>query len=168
MSSRVSKIWVETIIFSMVALIACGGSGRQKAKLQNKIAVGCLEPLTGAHAIFGTEAKIGMEISVKHINEAGGIKSLGGLKLELVAEDAGESADTARLGAESIISKHNPVAVLGLYISRLTVAASEVTERQKVILIADALVDSITSMGRRYLFRPAPKASQQVLRLWNL
>ena len=38
--------------------------------------------------------------------------------------------------------------------------ASEVTEREKVILIADALVDSVTGMGRRYLFRPAPKAGQ--------
>jgi len=111
--------------------------------------------LTGAHAIFGTEAKIGMEIAVKHINESGGIKSLGGIPLELVTEDAGETADSAKLGAESIISKHHPVAILGLYISRMTVAASEVTEREKVILVADALVDSVTEMGRQYLFRTA-------------
>ncbi|MGB9833471.1 MAG: ABC transporter substrate-binding protein [bacterium] len=129
-------------------------------KLPDKIVVGCLEPLTGAHAIFGTEAKVGMEIAVKHINEAGGIQSLGGIPLELVSEDAGETADSAKLGAESIISKHHPVAILGLYISRMTVAASEVTEREKVILVADALVDSVTAMGRQYLFRPAPKASQ--------
>jgi branched-chain amino acid transport system substrate-binding protein len=130
------------------------------AALPEKVVVGCLEPLTGAHAVFGTEAKIGMEIAIEHINEAGGIQSLGGLPLELVVEDCGESADTAKLGAESIISKYHPVAILGLYISRLTVAASEVTEREKVILIADALVDSVTAMGRQYLFRPAPKAGQ--------
>jgi branched-chain amino acid transport system substrate-binding protein len=51
------------------------------------------------------------------------------------------------------------VAVLGLYISRLTTAASEITERERVILVADALVDGVTEMGRQYLFRPAPKAS---------
>jgi branched-chain amino acid transport system substrate-binding protein len=129
-------------------------------EMPSEIVVGCLEPLTGAHAIFGTESRVGMEIAVRHINEAGGIESLGGLPLTLVVEDCGEKADSAKLGAESIISKHDPVAVLGLYISRLTVAASEVTEREKVILIADALVDSVTGMGRRYLFRPAPKASQ--------
>ena len=130
------------------------------AKLPAEIVVGALEPLTGAHAVFGTEAKQGMELAVDHINAAGGIKSLNGLKLKLVSEDAGENADSAKLGAESLISKHHPVAILGLYISRMTIAASEVTEREKVILIADALVDSVTSLGRRYLFRPAPKASQ--------
>ncbi len=130
------------------------------APLPEKVVVGCLEPLTGAYAVFGTEAKIGMEIAVQHINEAGGIQSLGGLPLELVVEDSGEDADTAKLGAESIIAKHHPVAILGLYISRLTMAASEVTDREGVIVIADALVDDLTRIGRRYLFRPCPKAGQ--------
>ena len=40
-------------------------------KLPEKIVIGCLEPLTGAHAVFGTEAKIGMEFAVQHINESG-------------------------------------------------------------------------------------------------
>ncbi|HBY57161.1 MAG TPA: hypothetical protein DEG96_04795 [Candidatus Atribacteria bacterium] len=128
-------------------------------KLPEKIIVGCLEPLTGAHAVFGTEAKIGMELAVQHINESGGIQSLGNIPLELVTEDVGETAMSARLAAESLISKHHPVAILGLYISRLTTAASEITERERVILVADALVDSVTEMGRQYLFRPAPKAS---------
>ncbi len=131
------------------------------ANLPEKIVVGCLEPLTGAHAVFGTEGKIGMEFAVKHINETGGIKSLGGIPLELVSEDVGEDAMSARLATESIISKHNPVAVLGLYISRLTTVASEITEREKVIMVADALVDDVTEMGRQYVFRPAPKASMQ-------
>jgi branched-chain amino acid transport system substrate-binding protein len=128
-------------------------------ELPESIVVGILEPLTGAHAVFGEEAKIGIEIAAKHINEGGGIQSMGGLQIELVTEDAGEDADSARLGAESIISKHHPVAILGLYISRMTAAAAEVTDREKVILVADALVDSVTQSGRRYLFRPAPKAS---------
>ena len=128
-------------------------------KLPEKIVIGCLESLTGTHAVFGTEAKVGMELAVQHINEAGGIQSLGGIPLELVTEDVGENAMSARLAAESLISKHHPVAVLGLYVSRLTTAASEITEREKVILVADALVDNVTEMGRQYLFRPAPKAS---------
>ena len=112
-----------------------------KVELPDKIVVGILEPLTGAHAVFGEEAKIGIEIAAKHINDDGGIKSMGGLPIELVTEDAGEDADSARLGAESIISKHHPVAILGLYISRMTAAAADVTDREKVILVADALVD---------------------------
>jgi len=159
MKSRILRALLVTVIL-LPLLIGCGEDEEEAAGLPDKVVVGCLEPLTGAHAVFGTEAKIGMEIAVKHINEGGGIASLNGLTLELVVEDSGENADSAKLGAESIISKHDPVAILGLYISRLTVAASEVTEREKVILVADALVDSVTGMGRQYLFRPAPKASQ--------
>ena len=81
-----------------------------------QLVVGCLEPLTGSYAVFGTEAKIGMEIAIQHINAAGGIKSLGGATLKLVAEDCGESPDTAKLSAESLISKNKPVAILGLYL----------------------------------------------------
>lgn len=132
----------------------------QVVELPESIVVGCLEPLTGAHGVFGTEAKIGMEMAIEHINDAGGIESLGGVPLELVVEDCGESADSAKLGAESIVSKHHPVAILGTYISRLTMAATEVTEREGVIIIADALLDDLTSTGRRYLFRPCPKAGQ--------
>lgn len=144
----------------VVEVVTATPKPEEAVELPESVVVGCLEPLTGAHAVFGTEAKIGMEIAIEHINDAGGIQSLGGLPLELVSEDCGESADTAKLGAESLISKHDPVAILGLYISRLTLAASEITEREKVILVADALVDSVTASGRQYLFRPAPKASQ--------
>lgn len=159
MTSKILRSLLVSVIVLPI-MVGCAPQAEEAGGLPESIVVGCLEPLTGAHAVFGTEAKIGMEIAVQHINEAGGIESLGGLPLELVVEDCGEDADSAKLGAESIISKYHPVAILGLYISRLTVAASEVTEREKVILIADALVDDVTGMGRQYLFRPAPKASQ--------
>ena len=135
-----------------------GGKTEGPKATPKEIVVGCIEPLTGSYAVFGTEAKLGMEIAVRHINEAGGIASMGGLPLRLVSEDCGESADTAKLAAESLISKHKPVAILGMYISRLTIAASEVTDRNKVILVADALADSLTAMGRRYLFRVSANA----------
>jgi branched-chain amino acid transport system substrate-binding protein len=58
-----------------------------------------------------------------------------------------------------MVSKNKPVAILGEYISRFVMAASEVTDREKVILIADALVPQVTLMGRQYLFRPGPNAN---------
>ncbi len=158
---RFSLRFIVSILIIVLASLLIFNFMVLAEKLPEKIVIGCLEPLTGAHAIFGAEAKIGMELAVQHINESGGIQSLGGIPLELVAEDVGENAMSARLAAESLISKHHPVAVLGLYISRLTTAASEITEREKVILVADALVDNVTEMGRQYLFRPAPKASMQ-------
>ncbi len=127
--------------------------------LPDEIVVGVVQPLTGSFAVFGKEGQIGAELAIKHINEAGGIKSMGGKKLRIVVEDAGGTADSAKLATESMISKNRPVAILGEYISRFVMAASEVTDREKVILIADALVPQITQMGRQYLFRPGPTAT---------
>jgi branched-chain amino acid transport system substrate-binding protein len=154
--------WI--LVFLILGLTFVGfaafasGQAEGPKPIPKEIVVGCLEPLTGSYAVFGTEAKVGMEIAVRHINQAGGIKSLGGLPLKLVAEDCGESPDSAKLAAESLISKNKPVAILGLYISRLTIPVSEVTDRNKVILVADALADNLTAMGRRYLFRPSANA----------
>ena len=159
MKKNICRVLLAMIVLLPVALGGCGPQEKE-GEMPETIVVGCLEPLTGAHAVFGTEAKVGMEIAVQHINDAGGIESLGGLPLELVVEDCGEDADSAKLGAESIVSKHDPVAILGLYISRLTMAATEVTEREGVLVIADALLDDLTQTGRRYLFRPCPKAGQ--------
>ena len=156
------------LAIALPMLIGCKKE-EEEAGLPDKILVGCLEPLTGAHAVFGTEAKIGMEIAVEHINEGGGIESLGGLPLELVVEDSGENADSAKLGAESLISKHHPVAILGLYISRLTVAASEVTEREKVILIQREALSNIAGLAEQLNEKVSPTDPLYSLarRIWD-
>jgi len=69
------------------------------------------------------------------------------------------NADSARLGAESIISKHHPVAILGLYISRMTAAAAEVYRPGKSDPGGGCAGRFGHAVWRRYLFRPAPKAS---------
>ncbi len=125
-----------------------------------EIIIGLIEPLTGAHAVFGIEAKQAAELMIDIINnELGGIKSLGGAKLKLVVEDAGESPETGKLAAEKLISQYHPPIVVGAYISRITAGIAEVTEREKVILVMDALVDWLTQKGWKYVFRAAPKAS---------
>lgn len=63
------------VLILMLGLLVAGMGAFAAPK---QIVVGCLEPLTGSYAVFGTEAKIGMEIAIQHINAAGGVKSLGG------------------------------------------------------------------------------------------
>ena len=125
-----------------------------------EVLIGLVEPLTGAHAVFGQEAKMAAELMVDIINkELGGIKSLGGAKLKLVVEDCGESPETGKLAAEKLVSQYHPPIMVGAYISRITAGVAEVTEREKVILVMDALVDELTEKGWKYVFRAAPKAS---------
>jgi branched-chain amino acid transport system substrate-binding protein len=153
------KVEVTVMVQGKDVVVTATPAPVEKAKLPAEIVVGLVQPLTGGFAVFGQDAKAGAEIAIKHINDAGGIKSMGGLKLKMVVEDAGDKPDTAKLATESMISKNHPVAILGEYISRFVMAASEVTDREKVILLADALVPAVTQMGRQYLFRPGPNAS---------
>ena len=161
---KLNKLLALVVIF-VLFISACAPAAAvtpttpAKKPLPTEIVVGVVQPLTGSFAVFGKEGQIGSEFAINDINEAGGIKSMGGLKLKMVVEDAGGTADTAKLATESMISKNHPIAILGEYISRFVMAASEVTDREKVILIADALVPQITQMGRQYLFRPGPTAN---------
>jgi len=124
-----------------------------------EIVIGMVEPLSGTHAIFGIEAKQAAELVIEDINARGGIQSLGGAKLKLVVADSKDSIEGAKLAAEELISKHHPVVIIGAYISRHTAAMAEVTEREKVILVADALVDFLSERGWKYFFRACPKTS---------
>ena len=150
---RETQVVKETVVQQVTAAPV-------KVTLPSSIVIGSLEPLTGGLATFGTEARNAQIMAIEHINAAGGIKSLGGLKLEVVGEDTTGEVDAARLAAESLISKYRPVAALGFYMSRLSLAGSEVTEREKVILILDALVESLMRRGYKYLLRAAPSCSQ--------
>jgi len=126
-----------------------------------EIKVGIVEPLTGKYAVFGKEAVDAARMVIDIINtELGGIRSMGGVKLVLVGpEDAGESPAAAALAAERLISAYRPHVVVGAYISALTASIAEVTEREKIPFVIDALVDWLTEKGWRYVFRLAPKAS---------
>jgi branched-chain amino acid transport system substrate-binding protein len=125
-----------------------------------EVKIGIIEPLTGRYAVFGQEAVDAAKLLVDIINnELGGVSSLGGAKLKLYVEDAGTSPDSAALAAERLISNYRPHVILGAYISRLTAAIAEVTEREKIPLVMDALVDWLTEKGWNYVFRLAPRAS---------
>ncbi|MFY8113315.1 MAG: ABC transporter substrate-binding protein, partial [Rhabdaerophilum sp.] len=52
------------------------------------IKIGILQPVTGALAQDGEYGRLGAEIALKELNAAGGIKSMGGAKLEMVFGDA--------------------------------------------------------------------------------
>ncbi len=148
-----TQIVKETVVQEVVPTAA-------PVQLPDTIVIGSLEPLTGGLAMFAAEAVAAQELAIQHINDAGGIKSLGGLKLTLVGEDTTQEVDAARLAAESLISKYHPIATVGMFMSRLTLGGSEVTEREKVFLISDALVDTLMTRGFQYLLRAAPSSGQ--------
>src|SRR5262245_5962073 len=66
--------------------------------------IGMVEPLTGPMADVGQDSKLGAQMAVEAVNAAGGIKSLGGARLELMIADSQTKVDAARGEAERLIN----------------------------------------------------------------
>ena len=58
--------------------------------------IGVIQPLSGANAQSGISCRNGIELVADDINATGGIKALGGAKINLVVSDATSNPNTDR------------------------------------------------------------------------
>src|SRR6266567_286695 len=123
------------------------------------INIGVVVPLSGANAQFGVNSRNGIELVADQINKAGGIKALGGVKIELVIADATSTPTTAATVAQRLLTQNRVTAILGAFVSSLTIAISEVTERRDVPLLTMSFADQITGRGFKNIFQIVAKAS---------
>jgi branched-chain amino acid transport system substrate-binding protein len=123
------------------------------------INVGVIQPLSGANAQSGVNCRNGIELVADEINAAGGIKALGGAKINLIVSDATSNPAIAPSVAQRLIAQNDLSAVLGAYVSSLTLAISEVTARADVPFLTMAFADEITGRGLESVFQVTTKAS---------
>ncbi len=136
------------------AAMALPFGGPALAQSGDPVQVGLIAPMSGPWARQGELMRLGAELAVKDINEAGGISSLGGRPLELVIFDAGDSAEKAKNAAQRMVSQHpDLVAVTGSWLSSFTLAVSEVTERAELPMLTLSYSDQITNRGFKYIFQ---------------
>lgn len=131
-------------------------SGLAQGKTVN---VGVILPLSGANAQFGINSRNGIELVAEEINAAGGIKSLGGAKINLIVADGTSTPTTAASVAQRLISQNDVIAILGAFASNLTIAISEVTERRGIPLLTMSFADQITGRGFKNVFQVVSRAS---------
>jgi len=132
------------------------------ARAADDIEIAMLVPLTGPWAQQGILEKAGAEMSIEDVNQAGGIKALGGRKLKLISLDTGTTAESAKDAAQRMISEHpNLVGGFGCWLSTFTLAATEVTERAALPWLTLSYSDAITNRGFKYVFQTAPTANTQ-------
>ncbi|MEA2832670.1 MAG: branched-chain amino acid transport system substrate-binding protein [Methylobacteriaceae bacterium] len=121
--------------------------------------IGALYPVTGSMAQIGQGCVNAAKLAVQMVNDAGGIKSLGGAKLNLIISDIQSDTTVTRTETDRLINGSNVSAIHGCYASALTLIASEVAERAKVPLITGSSSDQL-NVNRRYTFTPFARASQ--------
>jgi ABC-type branched-chain amino acid transport systems, periplasmic component len=121
--------------------------------------IGALYPVTGSMAQIGQGCVNAAKLAAEMVNEAGGIKSLGGAKLNLIISDVQSDTTVTRTETDRLISGNKLSAIHGCYASALTLIASEVAERAKVAIITGSSTDQLNK-DRHYTFTPFARASQ--------
>jgi branched-chain amino acid transport system substrate-binding protein len=95
------------------------------------VKVGVLVPLTGRYAESGTSVLRGIEMVIKEVNAAGGIKSLGG-PLKIVVADNGSEPTQTSLEARRLMSDEQVAFILGPYSTPEAQAFMSVADRYQV------------------------------------
>ncbi len=117
---------------------------------------GVLHPVTGALSYSGQQGRIGATMAVEEINAAGGIRALGGAKIDAILGDAQSTPE----GGTAEVEKMNAAEVsciVGGYASSICLAVSQAAARYDLPYVIDVgVADSIVTRGLKNTFRFGP------------
>jgi len=101
-------------------------------------------------------------MAIDEINGSGGIKALGGAKMQLIVADAGDTPEKAKNAAQRLVAEHSDlVGGVGSWLSSFTLAVTEVTERAEIPWFTLSYADSITTRGFKYVFQTSMTGETQ-------
>ena len=150
-------------VFLMVAVIGfIGLLGNPPAVLaaDKVVKVGNIEPLSGPSASVGQQGKCARDLAVEEINAAGGIKSLGGAKIEMIYADSESKPEKGVAEAERLINTEKVHVLTGCWNSSVTYPTTAVAERYGIpFIVPVSVADKITEQGFKTVFRIAAKDS---------
>jgi branched-chain amino acid transport system substrate-binding protein len=154
--------WLPHAVLT-AGVLALGMAGAPPASAQAKdVEVALIVPLSGPWARQGLLERMGAEMAIDDINNAGGIKALGGAKMKLVIADAGDSAEKAKNAAQRLVAQEpDLVGGVGAWLSSFTLAVTEVTERAELPWLTLSYSDQITDRGFHYVFQTSATGDRQ-------
>ncbi|MEW6264029.1 MAG: ABC transporter substrate-binding protein [Thermodesulfobacteriota bacterium] len=140
-------------------LIITAGTSLVMAQ-QKVVKVGNILPLSGPSAAVGLQNKNSQDMAIEEINAAGGIKSLGGAKIQMLYADSESKPEKGVAEAERFINTEKVNVLTGCWNSSVTYPVTAVAERYGVpFLVPVSVADKITEQGFKNVFRIAAKDS---------
>lgn len=125
-------------------------------------------PLTGLYALDGQLVQMGAQLAVNEINAQGGIRALGGARLNLRVVDCGSTVDSAVAATQRLLSQYNISACAECsYSSSLTFAEIPIAMKNHVPWITVSLADTITSQQNPWVFDTSPLGSTMAIVDYN-
>ena len=104
-----------------------------------------VHPVTGPLAEPGQACRLGAQMAADAINGGGGIKALGGARLELILGDTQSKPDVGRTEAERVVNQGAQL-LMGSFDSGSTAAMVPVAQQRRVPFLVDiAAADPITA-----------------------
>jgi branched-chain amino acid transport system substrate-binding protein len=124
--------------------------------------IGSEQPLSGAGALGGKTAVVGLQMAVDRINAAGGIN---GRPVELIIVDDESKPDVARRKTEKMVQEDDIDAHVGGFLSNICLACMPVWEESKIVNMISVCLDTTltTSKCNRYSFRVHDYAPAQAV-----
>ena len=146
----------RTLLKASSALVV-GVSAPSVLRAQTPIVkIGVLEPLTGNLAYNGTQCAAGAKFAAEAINADGGIKSMGGAKVELVVVDAQSRPEVAASAVDTLVEA-NVCAFTGATASALGLASSQAAAKYNLAQVFSiGTAETVVSRGLPNVFRFTP------------
>jgi branched-chain amino acid transport system substrate-binding protein len=120
------------------------------------IKVGVLHPVTGALAYSGQQCRLGALMAIEDINKTGGIKSMGGAKLEALLGDAQSNPQAGTAEIEKM-NEAGVSAVVGAFASAICLATTQAAAKYNLPHVVDVgVADQIVERGLKNTFRFGP------------
>jgi len=142
---------VNTAALAASAALPLGARGQGAP-----VKVGVLHPVTGFLAYSGNLSRLGARMAVEDINAAGGIKALGGVKLEAVLADAQSKPEVGSAEVEKL-NEQGVSAIVGAYASAICLATTQAAAKHGIPHLVDVgVADQIVQRGLKNTFRFAP------------
>lgn len=131
----------------MITLILSRGKGDSDSRL---VTVGAVLPLTGSAAVWGQNARMGIDLAVSEINATGGVN---GRPLRVLYEDSRSDTKDATSALQKLISVNNIQVVIGDIASSSVLAMAPIAERNKVVLLSPGASNPDISHAGDFIFR---------------
>src|SRR5438477_165728 len=164
-----SPLTRRTFLKATLAGGAIAGAPRPLRAQPKPFRIAAVHPVTGPLAEPGQTCRLGAQLAVEAVNAGGGIKSKGGMPLELLLGDTQSKPENGRIEAERLVNQGAQM-LLGSFDSGSTAAMVSVAQQKRVPFLIDiAAADPITANVARsvkegqqkvqYVYRNFPTGS---------
>jgi branched-chain amino acid transport system substrate-binding protein len=120
------------------------------------IKMGLVHPVTGFLQFSGSQCRYGALTAIEEINAEGGIKSMGGAKMEAILGDAQSKAEVGAAEVEKF-NDAGVAAIVGGYSSGISLATTQAAAKYNIPHVVDVGVnDKIVGRGLTNTFRFGP------------